>query len=514
MADNSQNNKRIVKNTFFLYVRMFFVMLLALYSTRVILQAIGVLDYGIYNVVAGFVSLFAVLNNSLTTGTSRFYNYALGKSDQNEVVQVYNASLRIQILLLIVLIVVTEFIGMWYINNKMNIPIDRLSAAIIVFQYSLISLVFLALQIPYSAAVMAYERMDYYAIVSIIVAIGKLGICFLVMYTSYDKLVLYGILLTSISAINYFLYFFYCKKKFPYLRIIKVKDKGLFKSLLTFSGWSVLDPFSYIVRDQGSNMTLNLFFGPIVNAAYGIAAQVSGAVTGFSSSLSIAFRPQIIQSYSGGDYKRTKQLMLSMSKINYALQILFAIPLIFELKYILSLWLGKDYPPFTLIFSILVLMINCFNTLNEPISIIMVATGRIKKIKSISLVIICSVVPIGYLMFTLGLPPYAIYIAMFVLTIINQISCVMIMTSEFKGIKPMEYFKAILIPCLFFTLLALLVPFCISLILQISFVRLVLTFLLTSISTLALSYLILLSDTERNLVKEMFNKTIHKFHIK
>ena len=514
MADNLKNNKRIVKNTFFLSVRMFFVLLITLYTTRIILQALGVLDYGIYNVVAGFVTLFTVLNSSLTTGTSRFYNYALGKGDQNEFVLIYNSSLRIQIILLIVLIVVIEIVGMWYINNKMNIPRDRLSAAIIVFQYSVVSLVFLFLQIPYSAAIMAYERMEFYAIVSIIVAIGKLGISFFVMYTSYDKLVLYSILMTSISALNYLLYFFYCKKKFPYLRIIKVKDKGLFKSLLTFSGWSVLDPFSYAVRDQGSNMILNLFFGPIVNASYGIAAQVSGAVTGFTSSLSIAFRPQIIQSYSGGDYKRTKQLMLSMSKINYTIQILFAIPLMFELKYILSLWLGNEYPPFALVFSILVIMINSFNMLNEPVSIIMVATGKIKKIKSISLVIICSVVPIGYLMFTLGLPPYTIYIAMFVLTFINQISCVIIMSSEFKGIKPMEYLKAILIPCLIFTILALLVPFCISLILQISFLRLVLTFLLTSISTLALSYLILLSDTERNLVKEIYNITVNKFHIK
>lgn len=514
MADNSQNNKRIAKNTFFLYVRMFFVMLVALYTTRVILNALGVLDYGIYNVVAGFVTLFTVLNSSLTTGTNRFYNYALGKGDQNEVVQVYNASLRIQIILLIALIVVTEIIGMWYIKNKMVIPVYRLPAAIIVFQYSVISLVFLFLQIPYSAAVMAYERMDFYALVSIIVAIGKLGICFLVMYTSYDKLILYGILLTSISVLNFLLYFFYCRKNFPHLKITKITEKGLFKSLLTFSGWSVLDPFSYIVRDQGSNMTLNLFFGPVVNAAFGIAAQVSGAVAGFASSLSIAFRPQIIQSYSGGDYPRTKQLMLSMSKINYTLQILFAIPLAFELEYILSLWLGKGYPPFTLVFSILVLMINSFNSLNEPISIIMVATGRIKKIKTISLLIICSVVPIGYLMFTLGLPPYTIHIAMFALTIINQISCVMIMTSEFKAITPMEYFKAILIPCLFFTLLALVVPFFISLVMQISFIRLVLTFLLTSITTLALSYLILLSDTEKNLVKRMFNIVTTKFHIK
>lgn len=513
MPDNSENNKRLAKNTFFLYGRMLFVMLVALFTTRVILKALGVLDYGIYNVVAGFVSLFTVLNSSLTIGTNRFYNYALGKGDQNEVVQVYNASLRIQVILLIALIVVTEIVGIWYISNKMVIPADRLSAALIVFQCSVISLMFLVLQIPYSAYVIAHERMSFFAIVSMIDAVGKLGICFLVMSISFDKLILYGVLLISIAVLDFLMYFIYCKRKFPHLKITKLTDKNLFKSLLTLSGWSVLDPFSYIVRDQGSNITLNLFFGPIVNAAYGIAAQVSGAVTGFASSLSIAFRPQIIQSYSSGDYPRTKQLMLSMSKINYTLQILFAIPLIFELEYILSLWLGKDYPPFTLVFSKLVLMINCFNTLNEPISIVMLATGRLKKIKSISLVIICSVVPIGYLMFTLGLPPYAIYIAMFVLTIINQISCIMIMSGDFKAITPMEYFKTILIPCLFFTLLVLFVPFCISLTMQMSFVRLGLTFLVTSVSTLALSYLILLSDTERNLMKKMANAIITKFHI-
>ena len=499
-------NKRLAKNTLLLYVRMIFVMLVALYTTRIILKALGVVDYGIYNVVAGFVSLFAVINNCLTTGTNRFYNYAIGKEDEDEINRVYNTSLRIQLIFLLLLIILTEVFGSWYIENRMVIPPDRLFAAKIIFHCAVFSLAMLMFQIPYSAAVMAYERMDFYALVSIFDAVGKLAIVYILMIISYDKLIIYGLLLSGISVINFCLYFFYCKKNFPSIRLKRHTDKKLFKSLLSFSGWSTLDPFSYIFRDQGSNLVLNSFFGPIVNAAYGIAAQISGAVTSFASNMSIAFRPQIIQSYSGGDYLRAKSLMLSMSRINYLLQLLVAIPLVFELEYILSLWLGESYPQYTIVFSTLVLMTNCFNTLNEPISIIMVATGHIKKIKTISMIIICMVVPVGYCLFRWGYPPYTIYVVMFLLTIINQISCVIIMSKEFKELQPGEYFKTILLPCAIFTAISLVIPYCVTTMMKSSFIRLLMTIVLTVPCTLATGYFVLFNYNEKQMIFNIYNK--------
>lgn len=514
MSENSINNKRLAKNTMLLYIRMIFVMVIALYTTRVVLRALGVVDYGIYNVVAGFVALFSVINKCLTTGTNRFYNYALGKKDENEIRDVFNASLRIQVALLVILVVGAEIIGNWYIDTKMVIPSERLFAAKFVFQCSLASLAFLMIQIPYSAAVMAYERMDFFAVVSIIDAAAKLAIAFLITNITYDKLIVFGLLMMSISILNFVLYFVYSKKNFHTLKFTKTTNQKIRKSLLSFSGWSILDPFSYIVRDQGSNMTLNLFFGPIVNAAYGIAAQVSGAITSFASNLSIAFRPQMIQSYSSGDYDRTKKLMLSMSKINYMLQLLIAIPLVFELDYVLGLWLGMDYPAFTKIFAIWVIVINCFNTLNEPVSIIMVATGKIKKIKTVSMFIICSVVPIGYFLFYIGFPPYSIYISMFVITVVNQIVCVFIMSEEFKKIHVQEYFVRVLLPCLFMTFFSVIVPLVIINMIDSSWIRLILTSMLSVFSTLVCGYFILLNHDERIMIHKIRNNILIKLHIK
>lgn len=506
MAEISSNNKRLVKNTLFLYIRMAFVMLISLYTTRVVLQVLGVVDYGVYNVVAGFVSLFAVLNNCLNTGTNRFYNFALGKNDENEVRKVYNAAVRIQVLIMILLVLLLETIGVWYINNKMVIPTERLVAANVVFQCTLISLISVVLQIPYSAAVLANERMYYYSIVSIIDACCKLGIAILIPHVSYDKLIIYGLLISLVAIINFLLYFTYCKKKFPALRLSKSLDKPLFKSLLSFSAWSTLDPLSYIVRDQGSNMNLNLFFGPVVNAAYGISAQVSAAVSSFTSSFSIAFRPQIIQSYSSGNFDRAKSLMLSMSKINFTLQLIISVPLIFELNYVLHLWLGETIPDFTVIFTTLVVLINCINTLNEPVSIVMVSTGKIKLVKSVSLVIITSVVPIGYLLLSKGLPPYCIYVTMLGLTLLNQISCVIIMTKKFPAITFGTYITNIALPCMLLLLASLIVPFFTTHFLKESFLRVVITSILSAGSSFVLAYFLCFNRQEKDIVLSFVKK--------
>lgn len=499
-----------MRNTAFLYMRMLLVMFLAFYTTRVVLQVLGVEDYGVYNVIGGFVSTLAVLNSCLTTGTNRFYNVALGKQDAKEFSNVYKSSLLIQIIIIAIIILLSETIGLWYINNKMVIPDDRLVVANWLFQFSVMTLLLFVLQTPYSAAIMAYERMDYYAIVSIIDAFLKLGIVFALQWLDFDHLLLYGFLMMIISVVRFLLYYFYCKVNFCMLIFSKGFDIVIFKKLLVFSGWSTLDPFSYIVRDQGSNMTLNLFFGPIVNAAYGVAAQISGAVSSFSNNLSIAFRPQIIQAYSAQDFIRAKKLMLSMSKINFILQSMIAIPLVFEISFILSFWLGPNYPEFTKIFAILVVIMNTINTLNEPVSIIMVASGNIKRIKTISALIICSIIPIGYFFFTIGMPPYTIYLIMLGLTILNQISCVIIMSKEFRIIKALDYLKLVVIPCFIFALLSISVPLLITHAMSSSFLRLVIVFASTVLSTGILAYIICLDHNEKTLVLSYVNRVIKK----
>ena len=307
-------------------------------------------------------------------------------------------------------------------------------------------------------------------------------------------------LILVVSFIRLSLYILYCRKNFKELSLTEPLDKPLFRSLLSFSGWSTLDPVSYIVRDQGSNMTLNLFFGPIVNAACGIALQVSGAVSSVSSNLSVAFRPQVIQAYSSGNFGRAKKLILSMSKINFVMQSVVAIPLVFELPFVLNIWLGPTYPDYTVLFATLIVAINTLNTLNEPISIIMVATGKIKKIKTISLAIICSVVPLGYLLFRLGMPPYSIYVVMFLLTVLNQISCVIIMCSVFTDLKLKEYLNQVAVPCVLFIMLSLIVPSAIVSIMKPSFVRFILTVVFSVVSTIVIAFVICLNSFEKQYI--------------
>lgn len=332
---SQSSNKRIAKNTIFLYIRMLFVMIITLYTTKVVLKVLGVVDYGIYNVVCGFVSLFAFLNTSLTTGTNRFYNYAIGKNDKQQETDVYNASLRIQIIILFCAIVISESIGLWYLYNKMVIPVDRLSTAFWIFQFSVISLCLLILQIPYSAAVIAHEKMNFYAVVSIIDAAMKLVFVVLLQYVQYDKLLFYGFLMLVTSATNFIFNWVYSMFKFENIRLDRRVNKEIFRGLFSFSLWSFLDPITVTCRGQGCNMVLNAFFGPVVNAAYGISNQISGAIDGFTNNLSIAFRPQIIQSYSSGEYSRTKALFYSMSRINYMLHLMLIIPVAFSISYIL-----------------------------------------------------------------------------------------------------------------------------------------------------------------------------------
>lgn len=506
---SQSSNKRIAKNTIFLYIRMLFVMIITLYTTKVVLKVLGVVDYGIYNVVCGFVSLFAFLNTSLTTGTNRFYNYAIGKNDKQQETDVYNASLRIQIIILFCAIVISESIGLWYLYNKMVIPVDRLSTAFWIFQFSVISLCLLILQIPYSAAVIAHEKMNFYAVVSIIDAAMKLVFVVLLQYVQYDKLLFYGFLMLVTSATNFIFNWVYSMFKFENIRLDRRVNKEIFRGLFSFSLWSLLDPITVTCRGQGCNMVLNACFGPVVNAAYGISNQISGAIDGFTNNLSIAFRPQIIQSYSSGEYSRTKALFYSMSRINYMLHLMLIIPVAFSISYILDLWLGS-YPSETRIFTICVMIMQTINCLHAPISTVMVATGKIKKIKIVSFIIICSVIPLSVLLFSFGFSVYTIYYLLLVLSAINVWASVKILCQTFPTINPAEYFKDIFIPLLIYTVTVVFIPVVIYLLLGETLLSTILQCIITLFSALTSGYVIVLNQREKQYFKTIVSKFLHK----
>lgn len=507
----SDSNKRIARNTLFLYIRMGVVMIIALYTTRVVLRVLGNEDYGVYNVVCGFVAMFGIFNTCFSTSINRFYNFEIGKKTENGVRTVYNSAVIIQIILAVSIVLLVELVGGWYIGNKMVLPAERLTTAKWIFHFSMISMFLTIIQAPYSAAVMAYEKMDYFALVSIIDALLKLGFVIMLQFVGDDKLLIYGILMCIISIVNFLLYFVYCRLKFSEIRLHKGTDKKMIKSMLSFAGWSALDPAAYMARDQGTNMVLNAFFGPVVNAAQGIAYQIAAAVESFGGSFSTSFRPQIIQSYSEGQYSRTKNLMFSMSKISYMLHVMLVVPIIIEINYVLKLWLGEGYPSYSASFACLILCVKSIGALNTPISNVVSATGNIRKIKVFSAIVIASVVPIAIVLFKLGTSPIYVYIALIFLTIINQIGCVIILHQVFPYIKPRDYLTNLIFPLLIHTVIIIILPLLVWFVFPPSFGRLILVCLLSSVGTALIGYFIVLNNAEKSMMQDFYKSLLNKF---
>ena len=501
--NNVISNQRIARNTLFLYIRMGVVMLIALYTTRVVLNVLGTDDYGTYNVVCGFVAMFGIFNTSFSNTINRYYNFEIGKKTENGVRIVFNSAVLIQFLLSVIVISIVEPIGCWYIDNVMVLPVERVETAKWIFHFAIVSMFFTIMQAPFSAAVMAFEKMDFFAIVSVFDAFLKLSFVIILQFLGSDKLLLYGILMCFISIINFIMYFFYCRLKFLQIRLQLGLNKQVTKSMLSFSGWSALDPATYMIRDQGTNILLNSFFGPIVNAAQGIAYQVATAVDYFSSSFSTSFRPQIIQSYSEGQYNRTKNLMLSMSKISYMLHLMIVVPIILEIESIFNLWLGEGYPNYATSFACIILCVNCINTLNSPISTIVAATGKIRKIKIFSAITITIIIPVSFVLFKLNFPPVTSYAVLFVLTIINQCGCVIILYNVFPYLKSSEYLNNLVLPLLLYTISISVIPILLCGCMPSGMIRFILVFAFAILGGIAAGYYIVLNKTEKKLLKDL-----------
>ena len=487
------------------------VLMVSLFSTRVVLQALDIEDYGINNVVSGFVTMFAFLNTSMSNAVQRFYNFSLGRKNGYSIKDVYNTALQIQGILVVTLLVPLETFGMWYIHTQMVIPIDRFAAAQWVFQFSVLSLVLLVLQIPYSAAIMAYEKMDYYAYLSIFDVLAKLGIAYVIKYTTFDKLILYGAFNMLVSLICFFLYYGYAKCHFQDLKSDFIIRKQLFKPMLFFSGWNGLGSFAYMIKSQGLNMLLNVFFGPVVNAARGVSNMAMSAIQGFQSNIVIAFRPQLIQSYATGDNERVLKLFYSLSKVSFILLAMLSIPVIIEIEYILHLWLGDTIPDYTIPFTILVLVNMVISSLNTPVSQIVHATGKMKNYQIGTCLMVCTILPVSWVFLKLGFDPVAVYWVSLIITIVNQLVCNLLLKKVYPySLK--EYCRKVIIPCVVFVILVPLLPFAITMIFPVSFLRLLLTGAISVLISITVSYFLVLDKPERtmflNFIKRKDDKRI------
>lgn len=415
MSKTTDNNKRIAKNTLLLYVRMLLLMLVSLYTSRLVLNTLGVEDYGIYNVVAGVILMLNFLTNSLGGASSRYITYDLGKGDINVMKKTFGNIISIHLLLAIIIIILGETIGLWFMTTQLQIPEERETAAFWVYQFSIFSSVMSVISVPYNASIIAHERMSAFAYLSIIDAILKLIIVYLLLIISYDKLITYSALFLCIQIFDRIVYSVYCRKHFKETRSKPCFDKQQFKEIFAFAGWTLNGNLAVMGLTQGINMLLNMFFGPIVNAARGISVQVQSTVQSFCTNFQMALNPQLTKSYAIKDLTNMHQLLKASSKISYFLIFFISLPIMLKTPLILRWWLGI-VPEHTVNFLRLILWPSIFYTLSNPLVVSIHATGNIKRFQLIEGSILLCIVPISYLLLKFfHIPPELVFIVQIII---------------------------------------------------------------------------------------------------
>lgn len=418
MTTTAENNKRIAKNTGMLYFRMILIMLVTLYTSRVVLQTLGVTDFGIYNVVGGVVTMLNFLNSSLSTATQRYMNYEMGKGNMDGLQKVFSMSFFAYCMIAVVAVILAETIGLWFIYNKLIIPVDRLQAAIWVFHFSVLTFVVNLLTVPYNAAIIAHERMSIYAYISVAEVVLKLLLVFLLQVIDADKLGLYGMMMCIVAVIVCWAYRSCCLRSFPECRLRLVWDKGLLKGLFFFSGWMLSGTITNMLSTQGVNFLINMFFGPVLNAARAVAMQVYAAVNSFVANFMTAMRPQIVKSYAQGDFGYMYRLVFSASKFSFFLLFILTVPLFFNMNQVLSLWL-KEVPEYAVLFTQLVLIDLLINAAYGPLAYISQASGKIRDYQLVISVGFVLIALLSWGLFKAGYPVYTTFILAIVIDVLG-----------------------------------------------------------------------------------------------
>lgn len=416
MNNTAANNKRIAKNTLLLYFRMLLTMAVTLYTSRVVLDTLGVEDYGIYNVVGGVVAMFSVISNSLSGAISRFITYELGRGNEERLKTIFSSAVLIQCGMALLICILAEIGGVWFLNNKMNIPIERLDAANWVLQCSILTFMLNLISVPYNAAIIAHEQMRAFAYISILEVTLKLLVAFTLYIVTWDKLQIYAILLFVAALIIRIVYGRYCKRHFEECTFHYAYDNKLLKEMFSFAGWNFIGSASSVLRSQGVNIVLNLFCGPAVNAARGIAFQVNTAVSSFVNNFMTALNPPIIKSYASGDREYMMTLIFKGARYSFYLLLFLSLPIILEADCILSIWL-KEVPEHTANFVRLVLIFALSESISGPLITTMLATGKIRNYQIVVGGLQMMNFPISYVLLKIGMFPE---ITMIVAIVISQ----------------------------------------------------------------------------------------------
>lgn len=456
MSDTSSANKRIAKNTLVLYVRMLFTMGISLFTSRVILQTLGVEDYGISSVVGGVISMFTFINAAMVSSTQRYLNFELVRDDANQLRSVFSTSLQIHALIALAIIVLSETVGLWFLNEKLVIPEARMTAAMWVYQCSILSCAVSIMSTPYNAVIVAHEKMSAFAYISILDVSLKLLVVYLLVVLPFDKLIILAILNLLVQLFIRYIYTIYCHRHFPESYFQFRFNKTLFKEMFGFAGWSFWGNLAAILYTQGLNMMLNIFFGPIVNAARGIAVQVQSAVQQFVGGFQTALNPQITKNYASNNLPQMHSLMFRSARFSFLLLFFLSLPVLMETNFILTLWL-KTVPDDAVIFTQIMICISLIYTTANPCIIANQATGKVKIYQMVVGGILLLILPISYVVLKLGAPAYSVFIVHFCIESLAQFSR-MYMLRKLIHLPLWQYMKNIYIPIVSTVVIAIILP--------------------------------------------------------
>lgn len=505
----ANNSKRIAKNTILLYFRMIFLMVITLFTSRAILDALGIEDFGIYNVVGGFVALFALISAALTSASTRFLNYEMGKDDNNRQNIVFSTALIIQFSLAFIVFILAEFIGVWYINNMMVIPCERLNAANWCFQISILSFCINLLIVPYNASIIAHEDMKVFAFVSIFDGCMKLIISLSVYISPIDKLVFYAFLLLLVQTIVCVTYLFFCKKNYIECTFRYVISKPLLKEMLGYSIWHLIGNGAGILKTHGINVLLNIYFGPIVNAARGISSQVESAVNQFSGNFIMAMNPQITKSYAQNDLKYMFTLLYAGSRFSFYLIYIISLPIILNTPFLLNVWL-KEVPNHAILFTQLTLIAAIIATISRPLITAQNATGKVREYQIVVGLVLLLNLPVSYCILLLGFSPESVILVSVCIEVFALLTRIFMLKRTIAEFEPIQYLKRVCLICIYVILISVPLPLFCTFIITDSLYSFIFVSFTSVISSLIAIYLIGLNSNEKQISISYIKKLLHK----
>ena len=505
----SSSNKRIAKNTAFLYARMLVVMVVSFYTSRVILQVLGASDYGVYGVVGGIVTIMQFLNGALSASTSRFLTFELGRGNLAELKKTFSASLGLHIIVSLLVLFLGETLGIWLLYEKLSIPEGRLLAAFWVLQFSIITTMISFTQVPYNASLIAHENLTIYAYVGLYEAFSKLAIVYLIAVSQVDKLILYAFLIMANTVLIQLFYRYYSKKRYEECDFYLVKDREIYKKLLSYSGWDLFGGLAVVCQSQGINIVLNIFFGPIVNAARAVATQVQSAVKLFVTNFLTAARPQVVKYYAEGNKEEMFTLTLRSAKFAYLLMLALVIPICFEIDFILKIWLGSNIPDGTQIFIIIILITCLVETFHSASLMAYHAIGKIKLGNIIGGSLMILALPISYFVLKTGAPAYS---AFFVLLAVNSLQMIWgwVIIHKYEKFSYSELVKDVFLPSFVITAISLVAPVSIHYYFEQGWGRLIVLVFSTEIVIAISTYYIALNREARLRIRSFISSRFKK----